>query len=49
MMDQDLDLMVQGPLSLSYNLHKMPKLPQKLLSKFDPNKNTEVEDHIDDF
>lgn len=31
MVDQDLDWMAQGPLSLSNNLHKMPKHPKMFL------------------
>ncbi len=44
-----LDLMAQGPLALPKNLHKMPRHLENLLSKFDLNKKTKAEDHIDDF
>lgn len=49
MADQDLDWMAQGPNSLPNNHHGVPRHPKKLLSKFYPNKNTKVEDHINDF
>ena len=49
MVDQDLDQMAQGPLTLLDNLHRMPKYLKKLLSKFDHDKKTKEEDHIDDF
>lgn len=48
MVDQDLDWMAQGPIYLLNNLHKMPRHPKNLLSKFYPDKKTKVEDHIDD-
>lgn len=47
--NQKLDWMAKGPLTLSCNLHKIPKYLEKLLSKFDPYKKIKVEDHIDDF
>lgn len=49
MVDADLDWIAQGPLSLPNYLHKMPKHPEKSISKFDPDKKTKVEGHIDDF
>lgn len=48
MVDQDLDWMSHGPLSLLDNLHRMPKHLEKLLSKFDPDKKVKVDDHLDD-
>jgi len=49
MVDQGLDWMAQGPLSLLDNLHCIPKHLEKLLSKFGLDKKTKVEDHVDDF
>lgn len=45
----DLDWIAQGPLALPNNLDKMPKDLEKLLLKFDLEKKTKFEDHIDDF
>ena len=47
--DQDLDLMVQGPLSLLDNLHKMRRNSEKLLSKSNRDKKIKEKDHIDNF
>lgn len=47
MVDQVLDCMTQGPLTLSDVLHKMPRHPKKLLMKYDPAKAVKVEDHLD--
>lgn len=49
MVDTYLDWMAQGLPTLSNSLHKIPKHIEKLLSKFDPDKKTNVEDHIDEF
>lgn len=49
MPDNQLDWMDQGPLSLSCNLHYLPKHPKTLLTKYDPDKKVKDEDHIDDF
>lgn len=38
MVGQDLDWMTQGPLVLPDILHKMPRHPEKLLTKYCPNK-----------
>jgi len=47
MADKYLDWMAQGPLTLPGNLHRMPRHFENLLSKFDPNNKTKVQDHID--
>ena len=49
MANENLDWMAQGPHDLLDNLHSIPKHLEKVLSKFDPNKKTKDEDHIDDF
>lgn len=47
--DDQLDWMDQGHLSLIGNLHYIPRHPKSLLPKFDPNKKTKAQEHIDDF
>lgn len=49
MIGQNLDYMTQGPLALLGVLHKMSRHPEKLLTKYDPDKVVKVEDHLDNF
>ena len=41
--------MAQWPLSLSSNLHHLPKHQKKMLTKYDLDGKVNFEDHIDDF
>jgi len=49
MSDQYLDWMAQGPLGLMGNLHKIPRHPKNILSKYNLEKKTKAEDHLVDF
>lgn len=39
--------MTQSPLAFLGVLHKMPRHPEKLLTKYDPKKAAKEEDHLD--
>lgn len=41
--------MIQGKLALSGVLHKVPRHPEKLLTKYDLDKVAKEEDHLDKF
>lgn len=41
--------MTQGPLALSGSLHRMPKRSERMLTKYDSDREVQVEDHLDNF
>lgn len=49
MVDQDMDWMNDDLLEFPCVLHNIPKHVEKLLTKYDPNKTVNVEDHLDKF
>jgi hypothetical protein len=42
-------MVFQGDLNLAEPLHEMPRKPEKLLPKFDPDRPGSPEDHIKNF
>ena len=49
MASQDMDWITQGQLSLSSTLCKMPSQPEKLLKKFDLDKELKAQENLDNF